>query len=300
VDHTAFGTLGTGNTQLFKGLLHEDRIHDVALTADEVAAAAEGCGELELSLEKTKLTGPDEIGICLPEATEYVFEIAYSGPDALILDSVPAEFEVKSVVADPDVGFATFFAAGKGPKSKSATIIAWWVPAPGSATLTVTVETRESPGGGHKIDTFKPTSCGTLTLNDGATAYEADESGNAELDPDTGEMIPIEDLDPTEPLEVEAVCGAKPCAPENLTVTLSAPTTLSLDWDDVCVGGDPVVYNVYRYGVLIAEGLSESEYDDEGLAPGDYCYEVEAEYVGADPGLESDKSEVICQIVPEP
>lgn len=40
VDHTAFGTLGTGNIQLFKGNMDEVRIWDKALSDSEIAASA--------------------------------------------------------------------------------------------------------------------------------------------------------------------------------------------------------------------------------------------------------------------
>lgn len=258
-----------------------------------------------LSLEKTLLSGPEEIGICLPDSTEYVFEITYSGPDAMIIDTVPAEFEVTECV-DGGVGIIDYFAAGKGPKSKSATIITWNVSA-GSSTLTVTIETRESPGGGHKLDTFKPTSCEEdMELNDGAMAYQVDEFGDPILD-QFGEMIPIEGLeDGSGPLTVDAVCGAKPCAPENLVVTGGGTsTTLSLEWDDVC-GGEGVVYNVYRgsqggpYTQINTEPVPDSEYDDEGLDPGNYCYVVEAEYTAQVKHLESDKSNEDCGTVDEP
>lgn len=282
VDHNAFGTLGTGNTQLFKGTIDEVRIYNNALTVGQIEASAD-CG----TIEKPPV-GDGDIGISKPTSTTRTFEINYTGPDALILDMVPAEFDVTDLNAD--VGTAIAFPANKaGNPNKSATIISWWVDAPADATLTVTIETRVSPGGGHKKPTFKPTSCGDLYLNSGATAYEVDGSGEAVLDGD-GAMIPI--VGPSNSLMVQAVCGSKPCAPENLVVTLSAPTTLSLEWDPVCVGGTPVEYNIYRDGSLLVEGYSGTTYDDTGLDyETTYCYAVEAEYVGADPGLESDKSE---------
>jgi len=290
VDHNAFGTFGTGNTQLFKGMIDEVRIYDNALTLLEIEASA-GCGVIE------KDTEAEDIGICLPGATTRTFEINYSGPDALIIDTVPAEFEILSVTPDDN---ADFFPAGKGPNSKSATIIAWWVDTPAEATLTVEITTRQSPGGGHKNLTFKPTSCGDLYLNSGATAYEADALGQEVLD-EFGDMIPIAGT--TAPLTVQAVCGAKPCAPTGLVVSDAGATgTLELSWNEVCIGDD-VVYNIYRDDVLIVEGYdvgaSGLPYVDGSRTTGDeYCYAVEAEYDPPVPGLESDKSEEVCETAP--
>jgi hypothetical protein len=252
----------------------------------------------ENSIGKTRESGPEEIGICLYDTTQYVFEIAYAGEAALILDTVPAEFKVTGV--SESAGSASYELANKKDNDKSATIITWEDVPAGMSTLTVTIETRQSPGKGHEKHgpaiIYKPTSCGTLALNDGATAYEVDEFGEPVLDA-FSEMIMI--AGPSDPLEVEAVCGTKPCAPENLSVTLTAADTLSLDWDDVCVGGDAVVYNVYRGGLLIAEDVTLSEYVDSGLAPGYYCYEVEAEYSeGPNAGNQGNKSEQECETVP--
>ena len=285
-----------------------DQADPIGLSADRLtvdfavyASAIDEMRIIELaenSIGKTR-SGPEEIGIYLYDATEYVFEIAYAGEAALILDTVPAEFGVTNVVAS--AGSAGYESANKKGNNKSATIITWEDVPAGLSTLTVTIETRQSPGKGHEKHgpaIYKPTSCGTLALNDGATAYEVDEFGEPVLDA-FGEMIVI--ASPSDPLEVEAVCGTKPCAPENLSVTLTAADTLSLDWDDVCVDGDAVVYNVYRGGLLIAEDVTLSEYVDSGLAPGSYCYEVEAEYSeGPYAGNQGGKSEEACETVPVP
>ncbi len=167
-----------------------------------------------LSIEKERLEGPDQVGIALPTATTYVFEINYTGPAAQVQDAVPAEFEVTNLSAIG--GTATSFSN----KNKSATHITWDVPA-GSHTLTVTIETRESPGKRNnkkgEPPVFKPTSCGPLPINDGATAFEVDENGVLVLvevvDPDTGDVTlePVVIVGPSNSLGVEAVAGAKPC-----------------------------------------------------------------------------------------
>ena len=143
-----------------------------------------------------------------------VFEIAYSGPAAQVVDTVPAEFEIVSLA--PTAGAANFFDTSQG-RGNSANRIEWTVPA-GSNTLTVTIQTVMSPGRGHKGGpVFKPTSCGPLPINDGATAFEVDENGELVLveveDPGTGVVTlePVVIVGPSDPLGVEAVEGAKPC-----------------------------------------------------------------------------------------
>ena len=172
---------------------------------------------LVIEVESEELS--KEIGIYLPEPTRYVFEIAYAGPTAAkVIDTVPAEFEC---VGDPvaTAGTATCSDTSKG-EGNSANRIEWDVPA-GSNTLSVTIQTIASPGKGHakKGETvFKPTSCGSLPINDGATAFGVDPvTGELVLvevvDPVTGEITlePVVIVGPSNSLVVEAVEGAKPC-----------------------------------------------------------------------------------------
>jgi len=161
-------------------------------------------------IEKTLDEGPEEIGIYLPGPTAYQYTIVYEGPSALIKDTVPAEFEVLSLTTTD--GTADFFKPGKGPKSQSSTKIEWNVPG-GISTLTVDIQTVKSPGHGKKTpDVFKPTSCGPLPINDGATAFEVDEDGNLVLvEVEPGVFEPVVIVGPSNSLEVEAVDGAKPC-----------------------------------------------------------------------------------------
>ena len=155
-------------------------------------------------LEKQLLAGPEQIGIHLPAPTQYVFEIAYSNPDSAtpvrIVDTVPAEFEIVSV--NPSDGTAVFFDPSRG-RGNSANRIEWDLPVgTTTATLTVEIQTVASPGRGHRATVFKPTQCGPLSINDGATAFE--------VDPATGEIVRVI-MGPSNALEVEAVEGAKPC-----------------------------------------------------------------------------------------
>lgn len=195
-------------------------------------------------ISKVLLEGPEEIGIYLPIPTSYVFEINYTGPEALVVDTVPAEFEIVSLAAS--AGDADWFEPSKG-KGKSANRIEWSVPA-GANTLTVTVQTAPSNGKGHRTPVYKPTSCGPLAINDGAVAYEVDENGDPvlievqavtntlELEAAMAESLEYIEpgrigadsslalaavsetllervviVGPSNPLIVEAVDGAKPC-----------------------------------------------------------------------------------------
>jgi len=210
---------GLGAASSMRGLIDEVEIFDRALSQPEIQAifdadSAGKCKELTPEIEKRLVSGPVEIGIYLPDETLYTFEISYTGPEALVVDTVPAEFEVLMVTTGD--GTATFFETGKG-KGKSSTKIVWDAPA-GSSTLTVDIQTVKSPGHGKKTpDVFKPTSCGPLPINDGATAFEVDEDGELVLvevtDPDTGQITlqRVVIVGPSNSLEVEAVEGAKPC-----------------------------------------------------------------------------------------
>jgi hypothetical protein len=209
---------------------------------DQTLLVASGNAAIELypgcvppvSIEKDLLEGPEEIGIYLPEPTQYVFEIAYTGPAARVIDTVPAEFECVSLV--PTAGTATCSDTSKG-RGNSANRIEWDVPA-GSNTLTVTIQTVASPGKGHKEGVvFKPTSCGPLPINDGATAFEVDPlTGELVLvevvDPVTGEITlePVVIVGPSNSLVVEAVEGAKPCEPVGCAGAVF----------DICVDGDGI------------------------------------------------------------
>ncbi len=174
-------------------------------------------------IEKQLLEGPEQIGISLPNSTPYVFKIAYSNPDpsvpVRVTDTVPAEFEILDL--DATAGNAIFFDTSQG-QGNSANRIEWDLP-PGTTTafLIVEIQTVESPGHGHRDTVFKPTSCGPLPINDGATAFEVDpETGEIVqvevVDPDTGEVTlePVVVLGPSNSLVVEAVEGAKPCIEE--------------------------------------------------------------------------------------
>ena len=211
-----------------------------------------GVGVDDPILEKTLTAGPTEVGIALPDPTVFEFVISYSNPADVpvrILDTIPAEFEVVGLV--PSAGDATHRktyskrkAVDKG-KPQGATRVVWDLEAGVAGTLTVTIQTVKSPGKGHERKghiVYKPTSCGTLVINDGAMAF-AVEAATGELatvdtvDPDTLEVTKKGVLlaGPTEPLQVEAVAGAKPCKDDDDDPVDEYPPDVPDDPDDPSV-----------------------------------------------------------------
>ncbi len=137
--------------------------------------------------------------------TPYVWSLTYDltdTPSVMVTDTAPAEWIVTMIdgVAGDltlECGESTSFAAsgeldvyrggkagnhGKSNKKcHSSTHFAWW-PEDDNAMFEVSVETRPSPGKGHKNPAFAPTSCGALYLNDGAMAFA--------INPETDEPFP--------------------------------------------------------------------------------------------------------------
>lgn len=124
------------------------------------------------------------VTVASPFSVHYDFTIIYSGDErVLVEDTLPAEWNLTSLTAS--TGTAESAQVGKGNASKSATRISWDVGDPG--ILRVDATTRPSPGGNGK---FAPTSCGLLTLNDGAVAYAVDqETGELILDPEGNRIV---------------------------------------------------------------------------------------------------------------
>jgi len=112
---------------------------------------------------------------------------------------VPAEWD--NVQCTASAGTSSVDKPGGGPNSS--THITWTVPAGEDLTLDCTLETGGSPGGCQRGNGHRPTSCGPLALNEGATAT------GTEIDPKTGVEQPFTLT--TEPLVVEAVAGAQSC-----------------------------------------------------------------------------------------
>ncbi len=166
------------------------------------------------AIGKTLISGPDvdadgEIDVVVEvgqsDPTEYDFAMTYANPDGpavLILDTVPAEWQVTDVAAneiedgfgsgaDGNAGTGTVdvAAANHKPNNKSATLIVWTPDASlSSSTLSVGAETRGRPVKNAKR--YAPASCGPLSLNDGAQVFAVDEDGKPLRDESTGELLP--------------------------------------------------------------------------------------------------------------
>lgn len=152
--------------------------------------------------------------------SEYDFTIVYTNDvDVLILDTVPAEWQVVEVAGEAVTngsyggsdglgGTVLVYPANKkiaGKNiNKSATKIEWTPAMAGGSSLNVLIATRGRPQGKDKeITKWAPTSCGALYLNDGAIAYEIDEYGDIVYNEETGEPVVV--AGPTEPLILVAV-----------------------------------------------------------------------------------------------
>jgi hypothetical protein len=133
------------------------------------------------------------------------------GETFIINDAIPAEW---SLIGFEEISSCDEGPANKGKKAdKSATLVEC-VAEPGEFSgFYATVETRESPGKGHKEGTvYKPTSCGNFNLNNGAVMLLGDENGDPILEEvEDGVFEPIV-LAETGPLELEAI--AEVCEPE--------------------------------------------------------------------------------------
>ena len=166
----------------------------------------------------------------LSDTTQYEFRIDYdngTGPAGVIIkDTIPAEWnviEINGVPIDPlhklgkgqtpiaggsDAnGSYTVFRSGEDPKghdpklpkdspekNNSNTTICWTPDLTGPVSLTVKVETRQSPSGKAK---WAPTLCGSTVLNPGATAFIYDSN--------IAELVVV--VGPTAPLRLVALEG---------------------------------------------------------------------------------------------
>lgn len=212
-----------------------------ALVLPFVMANAETVGEgaLTKSFDETQecITG---IEIKQNQTTPCMFEINYAGANATIIDTIPAEWEVTGIDSgDVDCSVEQ---ANKGSKAdKSATKIE--CEETDSLNLLVNMTTRESPGKGHAKNggesAFKPTSCGDLTINDGAVALAENEFGEIVEIATTPAIMTVaidpEDLD-CDGLsnEDEVLLGTDPNVADSDSDGL-------LDGEEVGLGTDPLV-----------------------------------------------------------
>ncbi|MDX1383735.1 MAG: FG-GAP repeat protein, partial [Thermoanaerobaculia bacterium] len=197
-------------------------LDDNGLGIDAGAVYILAAGEVGSSLDKELTQGPDvdtdgeidlvvEVGQTV--ATEIELTISWVpdplGPDALILDAVPAEWQVvglnglgsaDSCIAGSDGNGGEASAApanGKCNQEKAATKIEWTPATAGD--LIVSLESRSGKGGAKAL--FSPTSCGALVVNDGAVAVTLDDEGNVIYD--GGDPVVL--LGPTDPVVLVAV-----------------------------------------------------------------------------------------------
>ncbi len=133
----------------------------------------------------------DAVVLVKPDAPyEYSWTINYFNPnmmDMLITDIAPAEWIVLDDQGEQwlscgdmdEVDNLKVWRGGKPGKKCHADTNFEWMPdsADAFAMLQIDVETRMSPGRGHKEDVYAPTSCGALYINHGAMGYELDEEG---------------------------------------------------------------------------------------------------------------------------
>jgi hypothetical protein len=165
--------------------------------------------EIEPLLSKILTSGPDadldgeiDLVVTVGSLSSVTYDFTITWPileRVLVVDTVPAEWT--NLLLTESTGFPEQAPAGKGPKSKSATIVTWDVAEPG--TLRVDADTRQSPG--KKNVKYAPTSCGMLSLNDGAVALKVDQvTGELILDPPiTGDPIIVSG--PTDGINLIAV-----------------------------------------------------------------------------------------------
>ncbi len=118
------------------------------------------------------------------ETQECTFNITYDGARATIVDTISAGWEENPVVfADDDGKCSVDEPKGKNKKNNNKSATGFTCDDVGiSADFDVTITTRESPGKGHKLTVFKPTSCeDPFDINSGAKAILLDENGEVVL-----------------------------------------------------------------------------------------------------------------------
>lgn len=242
-------------------------------------------------LVKRITNGPDVDGnqiadvavlVAQPTSTTYAFDIVYTnpgGPDVVIRDTVPAEWQVLRVAGnflvdgfsvpdspDESGGTVTVFPANMKDNNRSATKIEWRPnPVNDRSTLTVVVESRGRPP--RNLNKFAPASCGALSLNDGATAFELDPEGKSAgtlFSSNPLLLVAVEDLNGggvfgdgsgdedgdgrTDLEEVRDEPFTRPCNPDSDGDGLS-------DAEEIALGTDPNNGDTDADGVLDGEDL---------------------------------------------
>ena len=157
-------------------------------------------GEIDKVLLETCLSTDLEVKRSMAQTC--TFNITYDGAPATIVDTISAGWEENPVVFANDNGECSVDAPkGKNKKDNNKSATGFTCDDVGiSADFEVTITTRESPGKGHKLTVFKPTTCSeAFDINSGAKAILLDENGEVVLG--TLDDKPIV-LDSTDPLSV--------------------------------------------------------------------------------------------------
>ncbi len=214
------GRYDTNSDTLLAPLQIKNAAGTANLTFSPLGIAGPRCEvTTEASLEKELTSGPDEDGdgsidiaieVGQGDTTAYDFTITYvnpDGPDVIVIDLVPGEWDVIAIdggavgggetnsslscgesISDLGEGATVDLSRGGNfnkQNCRSATVLEW-TPDPDAieaSSILVDVTTRINPGHGNRsIAFYSPTSCGKLTLNDGAVAFELDEIGDIRLD----------------------------------------------------------------------------------------------------------------------
>lgn len=211
----------------------------------------------------------------LPPPVMYDFTIDYynpGGPDVLIQDTVPAEWDtIADVVNALNCSLA---GANKKNNGKSATKIDCEYSGDGAVTaFWNTARCHDN----KKNKKCRPTSCGALYLNDGAEVFEVDEFGDPLLDED-GNLLPP--IFTSNNLCLVAVADGDD-ADDGIDLTGEGDEDGDgfLDWDEACFwGNDPCDFtpDTDEDGVpdpndncVDTPNSDQSDVDEDGL--GDVC-----------------------------
>ena len=256
--------------------------------------------------EKVYISGTNPVGMGKADATAFTYRIDLTdaNPTMVVLDVVPAEFDVTALT--PTCGTATATEINKpGDKLRPDHIV--WVlngddditdPCTGGpASLTVEISTDSNPGHGKRgIAFFEPTSCGPLHLNDGAVMVdpvteEATEPSNALFVAACADELQSDCMD-GEPDGWSIHCGD--CNDGDASINPGA--------DEICDGVDNDCdllidedYASYSCGVGACEAASVCESGAESCTPGTPSDELCSD--GADNNCDGQIDEEGCLVV---
>lgn len=194
------------DSTLYDGMTKQVRLHPAPCDAVDLSKEIVGGPDVDADGKVDAV-----IEVKQATTTEYVWKINYNNPGApevVITDRAPAESVVLDINGDnnfgvlpldcgentsfdPSSGLVEVYRGGQAGKNCHSDTGLEWRPASVSEMLSIHIKMRESPGRGHKLPAYAPTSCGALYLNKGAKAYELDPAtGEAARDPATGELLP--------------------------------------------------------------------------------------------------------------